>query len=129
MDIITAARQHRRAHELLHTNYTDQRASNYVAAATAYYDTRRTPLKLLSTAVGLAAVALGTHFILTHGSTVGAFTLATLGVVAVGAINAYIHWNRTPITDQARIRTTVAAAQNGRPMTDRPLAFGEGSDA
>lgn len=112
MNIITAARQHRRAHELLHTNYTDQRASNYVTAATAYYDTRRTPLKLASNAMHVAVVALGALLMLTHGTTVGAFTLATGSVLALGAINAYIYWNRTPTADKARIRTTLDAARH-----------------
>lgn len=126
MNVITAAKRHQRARELLISDYTDLRASKYVAAATTYYDTRRTPLKLVSTAVTLAAVAVGACFLLTFGMTNGTFTLAILGVLAVGAANAHINWNRTPAADYKRIRATVAAAQgiadSARPGPAAPSA-------
>lgn len=111
MNVISAAKRHERALELLRADYTAQHARNYVAAATTYYDTRRTPLKLISTAVALTVAALSACFLLTFGMTNGTFTLAILGVLAVGAANAYIHWNRTPAADRARIRATVTAAR------------------
>ncbi|MEW2018808.1 hypothetical protein [Rhodococcus sp. NPDC076796] len=111
MNVITAARQHQRARELLRTDCSDQRVSKYFAVATTFYDTRRTTLKLVCTAINLAAVAVGVYFLLAFGTTIGNLTIEILGVFAVAAANSYIVWNRSPAADLKRIRTTVGAAQ------------------